>query len=401
MSVDEELPTFPFPPGTGLAPTAEYARRRRECPFGRVRLPSGDSAILLVRYADVAAAVSESRLSRNHVMPGAARNSGESNFLYDPVLIMNQLDDLHHSIHRVTTQALKPRRVEDYLPVIEKIAQGLAADVLRRDPPVDLVDEFTDRLGLLTIAKLLGVPRHDCPRIRQWTAAYTLSTPTPTAERDRVVDEFAEYVQRLTANPRAVPDSPLLQDLAFQPDGSAALSHHDLASIVKLLLSAAGTEAPSVVLGRSMLFFLRDGARHWHQVVRAPETAALVTEEMIRLVHAGDTGALRTALTDVRLPSGTVPAGQAVLVAWISALHDPDHYENPEEFLLEREGRNVAFGGGRNFCPGVHLAKAVLTVAVRTLAERFPNLRLAVPDDAVTIEDTPLGGIVRSLPVTW
>lgn len=41
--------------------------------------------------------------------------------------------------------------------------------------------------------------------------------------------------------------------------------------------------------------------------------------------------------------------------------YDPDRYENPEEFRLEREGRDIGFGGGRNYCPGVNLAKAVLT----------------------------------------
>jgi cytochrome P450 len=333
-------------------------------------------------------------------MPGAPRNSGEPNFLYDPSLIMNQEDTTHGSIHHITTQALKPQRVDGYLTTISEIAQGLVAEMVRSGTTADLVAAFTDRLPQLTITKLLGIPWRDCPTLRRWAAAYTLSTPTPPAERAAMVEEFTAYAAEFTTDPRGVPDSPLLQDLAFPPDGIPPLSRHDLTSIVKLLLSAAGTEAPSIVLGRSMLYLLRD-RRQWQRLIDAPDTAALVAEEMLRLVYAGDTAALRTAVADVELPSGTIPAGQAVLLAWISALHDPERYEHPEEFELEREGRNIGFGGGRNYCPGVNLAKAVLTIGIRTLAEQLAELRLATPDGTAPIAETPVGSIVRSLPVAW
>lgn len=38
-----DLPSFPFP-SHSLTPPAEYAERRATCPFGQVRLPSGDPA---------------------------------------------------------------------------------------------------------------------------------------------------------------------------------------------------------------------------------------------------------------------------------------------------------------------------------------------------------------------
>src|ERR1700761_8292338 len=131
MQASDSLPIFPFPPGPLLDPPEQYARRRAECPFGKVRLPSGDSAILLVRHADVAAAVAEPRLSRNHVLPGARQHSGEPNFLDDPTLLINQENQVHDRIHLVATQALNNQRVARYLPMIEHTADELAAAMAR------------------------------------------------------------------------------------------------------------------------------------------------------------------------------------------------------------------------------------------------------------------------------
>ena len=67
-----DLPAFPFH-SDSLTPPAEYAERRATCPFGQVRLPSGDPAILLLTYRDVAAAMADPRLSHDLTGPEIGR----------------------------------------------------------------------------------------------------------------------------------------------------------------------------------------------------------------------------------------------------------------------------------------------------------------------------------------
>jgi pentalenic acid synthase len=61
----------------------------------------------------------------------------------------------------------------------------------------------------------------------------------------------------------------------------------------------------------------------------------------------------------------------------------------------------VAFGFGIHQCLGQNLARAELEIALRTLFERLPGLRLAVAADEVRFKpgDTIQG--MLELPVTW
>ncbi|MFY1685383.1 hypothetical protein ACN265_28075 [Micromonospora sp. WMMD730] len=86
-------------------------------------------------------------------------------------------------MHRVATRAMNHERVAAHLPVVRQVADDLVdamtADGRRAD---DLVAGYTDRLPLLTITRLLGIPADDCDRIRRWSGAYTHSHPgTPQA----------------------------------------------------------------------------------------------------------------------------------------------------------------------------------------------------------------------------
>ena len=62
---------------------------------------------------------------------------------------------------------------------------------------------------------------------------------------------------------------------------------------------------------------------------------------------------------------------------------------------------HVAFGFGIHQCLGQNLARAELEIALRTLFERLPGLRLAAPADEIPFKpgDTIQG--MLELPVTW
>ena len=64
---------FPFPAGPSGQPSEEFARRRRDDPLGSVRLPSGDTARLATRYADVVALLNDPRFSSDPSREGAPR----------------------------------------------------------------------------------------------------------------------------------------------------------------------------------------------------------------------------------------------------------------------------------------------------------------------------------------
>jgi hypothetical protein len=57
-------------------------------------------------------------------------------------------------------------------------------------------------------------------------------------------------------------------------------------------------------------------------------------------------------------------------------------FDQPDAFDVTREKKpHVAFGGGAHICIGAPLARLEAQVALLRLFERFPNLRLANPDE--------------------
>jgi hypothetical protein len=61
-----------------------------------------------------------------------------------------------------------------------------------------------------------------------------------------------------------------------------------------------------------------------------------------------------------------------------AANRDPAAYPDPDRFDITREKPDHhSFGGGVHYCLGAPLARAEAQIAVGTLVQRFPAMRLA------------------------
>jgi len=73
-----------------------------------------------------------------------------------------------------------------------------------------------------------------------------------------------------------------------------------------------------------------------------------------------------------------VPTGRTVMVALAGANHDAARYPRPDGFDIKRQDApHLAFGHGIHYCLGAPLARLQVTVALRGLLDRFPDLALA------------------------
>ncbi len=86
----------------------------------------------------------------------------------------------------------------------------------------------------------------------------------------------------------------------------------------------------------------------------------------------------RVVTRDTELGGVKIPAGSNVMLGWGSAGHDPDFFERPDEFDLERENVNqhVGFGYGPHLCVGLMLARAEARIAFETVLTRLSGIRL-------------------------
>jgi cytochrome P450 len=104
--------------------------------------------------------------------------------------------------------------------------------------------------------------------------------------------------------------------------------------------------------------------------------------QLIDLTHVlhrsvESTVVFRNPLEPVTIDGVEIGTTDYINVILGSANRDPAVFENPDSFDIFREqNRHYAFGQGAHVCIGQHLARMEMIVAVNTLLDRLPNLRL-------------------------
>ena len=257
-----------------------------------------------------------------------------------------------------------------------------AFEALPRDAPFDAVAALSGPIPVEVIAELLGIPRADRARFREWSdrVVVAFGVVTYTALARNIGSIFSStvalhrYLNAAIAERRGAPRDDLVSHLiASSEDGR--LTEEELFWFTFLLL-VAGNETTTSLLGGMLIAF----ARNPDQYARVREDPSLilnVVEESLRYVSPIQ-GLYRTALHDHAVGDATVPAGERVLLAFGAANRDPRRYPDPDRFLVDRDASDhLAFGSGIHFCLGAQLARLEATVFLHELLGRPSAVELA------------------------
>jgi len=71
-----------------------------------------------------------------------------------------------------------------------------------------------------------------------------------------------------------------------------------------------------------------------------------------------------------------IPAGATVLLLWGAANRDPAVFERPDEVVLDRPRRHVAFGRDIHYCVGAPLARMEARVVLAMLLASTSSITL-------------------------
>jgi cytochrome P450 PksS len=92
----------------------------------------------------------------------------------------------------------------------------------------------------------------------------------------------------------------------------------------------------------------------------------------------------RYALQHVEVADVTIPPGSLVLAVLGSANRDERRFAQPNTLDVARTPNpHLAFGQGAHYCLGAPLARLEGRIAISTLLQRVPDLRLARPPAAL------------------
>jgi cytochrome P450 len=109
---------------------------------------------------------------------------------------------------------------------------------------------------------------------------------------------------------------------------------------------------------------------------------------------------LAIATEDLTYSGTTIPQGEVVASLLASANRDPRRFDQADQFDVSRAANpHLGFGAGIHRCIGALLALTEARIALPALLERFPDLRLAVPQRELKWMPTPLFRQLQQLPV--
>lgn len=296
----------------------------------------------------------------------------------DPPSMLVVDPPVHTRYRHLVSRAFTARKVGRMADRVQEVAHRLLDD-LEREPTFDLVGRYAAQLPVAVIADLLGVPDDERGQVLGWgNQAATTLDPGLSWSQYRTAEValremhawFAFHLERLRRNPGDDLLSQVLQD----PE-AADLTEGELHAIGLLVLGAGFETTVNLIGNAAALLHAHPDQLAW--LLDHPDGWANAVEEVLRY-DAPVQLTMRAASRDTEVAGERIPAGEAVLVYLGGANRDPAVFADPDAFDVRRSNaaEHVAFSAGVHFCLGASLARLEATVALRTLYERYPDLRV-------------------------
>jgi cytochrome P450 len=300
----------------------------------------------------------------------------------------------HAEARRILLPAFAPKAIARWEDAARESCRALLDELLV--PGADVVDaavDYAQHIPVRVIAEMLGVPREDGDRFRQFIHRI-LENPGEGLGELAYEDTLDHYLALVIEDHRRNPRDDLVGFLLqAELEGRPLRPDHIRGTIALLLI--AGIDTTWSAIGAS-LWHLADHPDDRARLVAEPELLPTAVEELLRF-YAPVTMA-RIAAADAVVGDREVSAGDWVLLPFPSANRDPDAFDDADRFVIDRErNRHVAFGVGIHRCVGSNLARLELTVALDEWLRRVPDFELADPG-AVTWSTGQVRG-PRRLPV--
>ena len=380
------------------APFDALRRLRSATPVHPVVLAGLPRAWLLTRHADVR------RVSRDTETFSSRTGNTLVEVEMNPTSAMLPgIDPPRHVLYRkLINQGFTVRNVKRLEPHMRRVARNIVADVLEKGE-FDAVPDISAEMSLQVIADVLGVPAEDRMSVFRWSNAIgTLGiedpdyAPTPQALGEAAAEMFS-YCGDLVEHRRrhGLTDDILSALLEAEVDGEKL--NRDQLNEFFMLLAIAGNETTRNTLSHGILA-LSEHPEQRALLANTPEAIPLAVEELLRwstpVMHFR-----RTATCDVEIGGRQIPAGDWVLIHYLSANRDEAVFDRPDEFDVTREdaGHAAFGGGGTHFCLGAQLARLELRVLLEELYAGVPGL--AVTGEPDRLRSSFFHGIKR-LPCT-
>ena len=298
--------------------------------------------------------------------------------MFEHMVTMDPPD--HTNARSLLNRLLTPRRLKENEDFMWRLADEVLDDFVANGR-CEFLTAYAKPFSLLVIADMLGVPEEDHDEFRT-----VLGAPRPGANvgsldhSDRVVsnplawldEKFIAYLEDRRSNPRD--DVLTALATAKYPDGSVPPVIEVVRSAT--FLFAAGQETTTKLLSAAIKV-LGDQPEVQQALRDDRSRIPVFVEEALRM-DAPVKSQFRLAKKDTRIGDLDVKAGTTLMVCPGAVNRDPNRFENPHEFDLDRKNvrEHIAFGRGVHSCPGGPLARVEGRVSIERILDRMADITI-------------------------
>ncbi|MCY0986420.1 cytochrome P450 [Nannocystis sp. ILAH1] len=339
------------------------------------------------RYHDVVTVLRDRRFSLDDSHwefaappPAGAQPTPYQHLMKNSLFRLPEVD--HQRIRRLVAPAMSPRTLVGLQRDVDAVVGDALSRLAGRDD-VDLAREFSERIPLRVIGRMLQIPERHEETFRRFGLALIDSISVALSP-----DEFAATIAPIPAGldmlnevieeRRRDHEPGLLTAWIEAEEAGERLTRDELVALAGSMITAGTDTAVQLVS-----FAVLDLLRHPDQLARLRADPGLVrgaVDEVLRFDHFGKGGVPRFPLEDVALGGQQIRRGEMVIGLVGSALRDPDVFPDPDRLDIGRsQAQSIAFGSGPHFCAGASLGRMMSQTAVLSLVTRYPELALAGP----------------------
>jgi cytochrome P450 len=294
--------------------------------------------------------------------------------------VLATADDPIHAVHRKTLiPQLAVKRIRALEGFIAETAGQLWNDQLL-DGRIEWMGAVANRLPMMIVGRLIGVPDEDVDKLVRWGYSATqmvegLVSQDQLTTAGVAVLELGGYITDRLERAAADPKDDLLGDLVAAC--AAGVIDRSTALFMLITLFSAGGESTASLIG-SAAWILASRSDIQQQVRDEPDQLGAFLEEVLRF-EPPFRGHYRHVVRDTALGGVDLAAGSRLLLLWGSANRDSSHFDDPDEFRLDRvAGKgHISFGKGPHFCVGAALARLEATIVIGLLLKNTADITVA------------------------
>ncbi|MFC5754270.1 cytochrome P450 [Actinomadura rugatobispora] len=311
--------------------------------------------------------------------------------------MINMDDPRHAQIRRVVSRAFSPKILARAEEDLQRRAARIVDDMIAEGPR-DFVAQAAARLPVEVICDLMGIPeRHHGMVLNRTNVILGYSDPEYNGIKAderymngdprrldvlkgavrlvRAGRDLSRLVKRLGEERRKRPGDDLISRLVNANDDGESLTAQETGSFF-ILLVTAGNETTRNAIAHALRLFTEFPEQRRLLAEDFEGRIAGAVEEIVR--YSCPVIQFRRNVTrDCELNGIPLKKGDIAVLIYTSANRDESVFTDPDAFDITRSPNpHVGFGGpGPHYCLGAHLARREITVMLRELFTRLPDIR--------------------------